>query len=96
MSIVKDRIFFIFNDNPKNFQERRRPEKVYNYNGRSSIIALGEVLRDGSVNTYPLFSNREAGTITRPKICKQSGRNKMVIYGENGKRYRFANLKFTN
>ncbi|MFT5383930.1 MAG: hypothetical protein ACI81W_001330 [Saprospiraceae bacterium] len=96
MSIVKDRIFFVFNDNIKNFQEKKRPEKVYNFNGSNSIIALAEVTRDGAVNTYPLFSNREAGTLTLPKICKQSGKNKMTIYGERGRRYRFANIEFTN
>jgi hypothetical protein len=96
MSIVKDRIFFVFNDNVKNFQEKKRPETVYYFNGNSSIIALAEVTRDGSVNTYPLFSNKEAGALTIPKICKQSGKNKMTIYGERGQKYRFANITFTN
>ncbi len=94
MSIVRDRIFFVFNDNAKNFREKKRPNTVYNYNGSNSIIALAEVTRDGSVNTYPLFRNREAGTLTRPKICKQSGRNRMIIFGEKGRRYRFASLDF--
>ncbi len=96
MSIVRDKIYFVFNDNGKNFQSKRRPDKVYFFNGKNSIIALAEISRDGSVNTYPLFSNRDASTITRPKICKQTGRNKMVIYGERGRRYRFADLEFQN
>lgn len=96
MSIVRDKIYFVFNDNGKNFQEKRRPDKVYFFNGSKSIIALAEVSRDGSVKTYPLFRNKEANTLTRPKICKQTGRNKMTIYGERGRRYRFANLEFQN
>ncbi len=96
MSIVRDKIFFVFNDNARNYQSNRRAERIYNFNGNRSIIALAAVSRDGSVETYPLFSNREAGTLTRPKICKQTGRSKMVIYGERGRRYRFANLEFIN
>ena len=94
MSIVRDRIYFVFNDNIKNYQTKKRPDRVYYYNGSSSVIALAEITRDGSVNAYPLISNREVGALTIPKICKQSGRNKMVIYGENGRRFRFANLEF--
>jgi len=96
MSIVRDKIYFVFNDNGKNFQTKKRPNKVYFFNGRNSIIALAEVSRDGSVMTYPLFRNREAGTLTRPKICKQTARNKMTIYGETGRKYRFAKLEFQN
>ena len=96
MSIVRDKIYFIFNDNGKNFQTKKRPNKVYFFNGSQSIIALAEVSRDGSVNTYPIFRNKEANTLTIPKICKQTGRNKMVIYGERGRKYRFAGLEFQN
>jgi hypothetical protein len=94
MSIVRDKIYFIFNDNIKNFQEDRRNDRIYGFNGNRSIIALAEVSRDGSVFVYPLASNREAGTLTRPKICKQIGRNTMAVYGERGRKFRFANLEF--
>ncbi|MEM9917035.1 MAG: hypothetical protein AAF990_03000 [Bacteroidota bacterium] len=92
MSIVRDKIYFIFNDNSRNFNNRDR--RLYNYNGQNSVIALAELHKDGSLKTYPLFNNREADIITRPKVCKQSGRREMVIYGERGRRYRFAKLAF--
>lgn len=94
MSIVSDRLYFVYNDNPKNFKADKREGRIYNFNGSRSIIALAEVNRSGVVDTYPLFSNRDAEIITRPKICKQIGRRKMVIYGERGQRYRFGNLTF--
>ncbi len=95
MSIVRDKIYFIYNDNIRNFQQNnKRQNRIHYFNGRSSIIALAEISRDGSVITYPLASNREAGTLTRPKICKQIGRNTMAVYGERGRKFRFANLEF--
>ena len=96
MSIVKDRIYFIFNDNPRNFETRNVGNRLYNYNGRQSIVALAEIKKDGSVSEYPLFYNMDADVTTRPKLSKQVGSRKMMIYGERNRRYRFAKLEFEN
>ncbi|MCB0619476.1 MAG: hypothetical protein KDC43_13530 [Saprospiraceae bacterium] len=93
MAIVRDRIFFVYNDNGRNF-DGRGPDRLYNYNGKNSVITLSEVRIDGSVSTYPMYSNREAEIITRPKICQQTASRQMLIYGENGRRYKFAHLQF--
>lgn len=92
MSIVRDKMFFVYNDNGRNFDPGS--ERLYNFNGRNSVIALTEVNRDGSAHTYPLYNNRDAEIITRPKICKQIGRKEMLVYGERGRSYRFASLSF--
>ena len=94
MSIVKDRIFFIFNDNPRNFEVKNNGRYLYNYNGRQSVVALVEVKKDGSIADYPLFFNVDASITTRPKISKQIGSRKMMIYGERNRKYRFAKLDF--
>lgn len=94
LSIVRDKLYFVFNDNGRNFVDRERNRRLYNFNGRQSIIALAELSIDGSVKIEPLFSNREADIITRPKVCRQTDKREMVIYGERGRRYRFAQLEF--
>ncbi len=94
MSIVKDRIYLIFNDNSRNFDPQNTGRRLYNFNGRQSVIALTEITKDGVVNTYPLFHNSDASVITRPKICKQIGSRKMMVYGERNRSYRFAHLEF--
>ncbi len=94
MSIVRDKIHFIYNDNARNYATDRKQNRFYNYNGRNSIIALSTVHQDGTVMTYPLFENREAKIITRPKICRQIGRKEMAVYGERGRYSRFGKLKF--
>ena len=93
MSIVRDRIYFIFNDNSRNF-DNDGSTRLYNFNGSNSIITLAEVRKDGNLLMYPLFRNRAAGTITRPKICKQIGSRRMMIYGEKGRTFKFAELTF--
>lgn len=93
MSIVRDKIYFVYNDNGRNFGPNNR-DRIYGYNGKNSVIALAELKRDGSLNTYPLYSNRDAEVIARPKICKQIGKNEMAIYGEWGRSYKFGHLIF--
>ena len=94
MSIVKDKFHFVFNDNPKNYDPNDKSNRLYNYNGRNSVITLATIDKDGGVQMDPIFDNRQAGITTRPKICKQIGRNEMLIYGERGRKYRFGSLKF--
>mgnify|MGYP001036886257 CR=1 FL=1 len=92
MAIVRDKICFVYNDNGKNFGARKNNRR-YGFNGSNSILALTEVGIDGSVNTFPISSNREQGIITRPKVCKQIGKRKVAIFGERGKRFKFGNLE---
>ncbi len=94
MSIVRDKFYFVFNDNPKNYDPNDKSNRLYNYNGRNSVITLAAVDKNGQVQIDPVFDNRQAGITTRPKICKQIGRNEMLIYGERGRKYRFGSLKF--
>jgi len=92
MSTVRDKLYFVFNDNGRNFDPDS--DRLYNFNGRNSVIALATVDIRGNVDIKPLFSNRDADVITRPKVCRQIGPREMAIYGERGRTYRFASLKF--
>lgn len=93
MSVVRDKFHFVFNDNPKNYDPNDKSNRLYNYDGRNSVISLATIDKNGQVYMEPIFDNRQAGITTRPKICKQIGRNEMLIYGERGRKYRFGNLK---
>lgn len=96
MATVRDRFYFIYNDNSRNYRDNNNGNRryLYNFNGRYSVVVVSEVTRDGNVTTFPLFTNRDADVITRPKICQQTGSRRMMVYGEIGRNYRFANLEF--
>jgi len=95
MTVVRDRFYFIYNDNARNLAPPEdRPRTVQPFNGRQSVIALAEISKDGSLRTWPLYANRDADIITRPKACRQIGSRKMAVYGESGRRFRFATLQF--
>ena len=93
MSIVADKLYFVYNDDPKNLDPKAKriatetPDKY-------SVLTIAEVNRDGQVRRSPLFQNKENGVVVRPKISKQVGRRDLAIYGENGRRYKFGVLTF--
>lgn len=93
MSIVADKLYFLYNDDPKNLDPRAKkiatetPDKY-------SVVTVAEVDRNGVVKRAPLFQNKENGVVVRPKISKQVGRRDMAIYGESGRRYKFGVLSF--
>ncbi len=94
MSIVRDKLFFVYNDNARNFGSGQKPNRIFNYNGNDSVISVAQINMQGEVTTYPLASNRDVGVISRPKMCKQIGKREMAIYGERGRGYRFGKLTF--
>ncbi|MEM9885783.1 MAG: hypothetical protein AAF849_07820 [Bacteroidota bacterium] len=93
MSIVRDKIYFIFNDDARNFN-RNNNRQLFNFTGNNMTLSLVEVNKEGDWKIAPLYLNREVNLLTRPKICKQIGRKEMLLYGESGRYFRFANLVF--
>ena len=85
-AIVHDKIYLIFNDNPDNLQEAD-PQRIKNFNGKSSVATLITINADGKWNKSLLFSNRDEGVILRPKICEQISDNEFFLYAERGKDY---------
>jgi len=93
MAVVRDRLYFVFNDNSRNF-ENDGNTRLFNFDPRRAVIAVAELRRDGELSMFPLFGNQQAGIIARPKMCRQVGSRQMMIYGERGKFYRFGELTF--
>jgi len=67
---------------------------LYSFSNSNSVIALAEINRHGDVMVNPLISNRQGNILMRPKVSKQMSRREMVIFGENGKKFKFATLQF--
>lgn len=93
-AVTPKAIYMVFNDNGKNFAKDKRKNKIYDFNGSRSVVALVKIRPNGTISKYPLFSNKEEGIITRPKVSKQTQSNELIIYGERSRKYKFARLKF--
>ena len=94
MSIVKDKLFFIFNDDARNYD--RNDNKLYGFSGntRRTLISLAQVNRDGSLEMSPLLNNEQDNLLFRPKVSRQTGKREMILFGERGKKFKLASLQF--
>ena len=95
MSISKGKMFFVFNDNPKNLHKKSSDLKIHNFTkGKESVVVLVSVNGQGEVTKEPLFQVKDTKTITKPNVCEQITRDQMIIYSEKNKKATFARLTF--
>ena len=94
MSIVRDKLFFIFNDDTRNYD--KDDDKLYGFSGstKRTLISLAEINRDGSLEMYPLINNQQDNLLFRPKVSRQTGKREMILFGERGKKFKLATLQF--
>lgn len=93
MTISKGKIYFIYNDHPKNL-DRTDFRRIRNFNGKRSVVTLAVLSPDGSYKKYPLFNNRDERILMQPKIAEQVSVNEMVIFGMFKRRYKFGRVTF--
>lgn len=95
LSIVEDKMYFVFNDNRKNL--------LYNGEGRvykillnkESVVVLVTLDSNGKQTRNPLFMAKDADVIIRPKVCEQNSKNELVLFGQRKKTQRFLKVEFT-
>ena len=94
VTVIKDKLYFVFNDNPKNLFYKDGG-KLYNFKKSSkALTVLVEVDSSGKQTKEALFTSKEAGILVRPKVCQQISDNEMIIFGQRGKSQRFAKATF--
>ncbi|MFC2112622.1 hypothetical protein ACFLTA_05075 [Bacteroidota bacterium] len=91
---IGDKIYLIYNDNPKNLTAA--PGEVYRFRKKSkeSVVVCAEIDYQGNITRKALFSAREAETLACPKSCEQISENKLMMYGIKGKKYKWGILTF--
>lgn len=94
MALVEDKLFFVFNDNPKNLFPQ--PGKRYNFNPgkKQSTVMLVTMDRNGRQKKAPLFMTGDADVVIRPIVCEQISGTELVVFGQRKKNQRFAKLRF--
>ena len=93
LSVVADKLYFVFNDNPKNLFYTGEGS-IYNFNsGKESLVVLVTVDSDGVQKREALFSAREADILTRPKVCEQISGTEMIIFGQRKKSHRLGKMQ---
>ena len=96
ITVVNDKMYFVFNDNPKNL-EYTGEGKIYNFNrGRESLVVLVELDKNGNQTREAIFSAKEAEVLIRPKVCEQISNTELILFGQKKKAHKFARVTFKN
>ncbi len=95
LMIQGDKLFFIYNDNPKNLtlQENEAPADFYR-NRRELAVVIAEVTADGKLTRELLLTTERGEVIVRPKVCEQTAANEMVLYSERTSVFQFSRVVF--
>ncbi|MFN8714934.1 MAG: hypothetical protein ACK5Z2_18950 [Bacteroidota bacterium] len=90
-----DKLFFIYNDNPKNLtlNENEAPADAYR-NRREMAVVIAEVTAEGTITRELLVATERGEVIVRPKVCEQTAANEMLMYSERPGVFQFSNVVF--
>lgn len=86
-AIKDDKIYLLFNDDPKNIGVNDPKVMAEFTTPQRSVATLVTIESDGKWEKSLVFSNKAEGVILRPKVCEQSSPNQMFLYAEKGKTY---------
>lgn len=95
LTVKGDRMYFVFNDNGKNlFLSQGSKVEQFDLKGKEALITLVTVDATGRVTREALLAPDKRDAILRPKECFQLEDDRMFIYAERKKEYRFGTISF--
>ncbi len=92
MAINKDKIYFIYNDNPDNLSYTG-VGRVSNAGGRNQVVMVAQVNSKGEMSRKPLSAGISE-VIIRPKVCEQISYSDMILFGQRRKTQQFGRITF--
>ena len=94
LKVMGDKLFFIFNDNPKNLYYESGEPAVFRGNVKKAVLMLVEVDRAGNVERELLLSEDESDLYCRPKAMEVISENEMIMYTRRRKKNQLARIVF--
>jgi hypothetical protein len=94
-AMIDDKLYFIFNDNPKNlFAQPGVKPQPFLRGSKELAVMLVQVDASGKATKELLMTTEKGDLIVRPKLCEQTAAREMLILGEKSKSYQFSKVVF--
>jgi hypothetical protein len=93
-AVSGDKMYFMFNDNPRNLKNPESNNYHYMQNPKKSVAILVTMDSNGNQDRQAMFSNQDLKIILRPKLFMQMNEHRMILYGEKGSTFKLADVKF--
>jgi hypothetical protein len=92
MAINKDKIYFVFNDNPNNL-DYSGVGRVQEAGLRNQVVTVASVNARGEMKRQ-LLGAGAGEVIIRPKVCEQISYSEMLLFGQRRKTQQFGKVVF--
>ncbi|MBI3510490.1 MAG: hypothetical protein HY064_07480 [Bacteroidetes bacterium] len=92
-AVSGDKMYFMFNDNPKNLKLKDKGRYKYLSNPKRSVATLVTMDSRGNQDRQAMFNNNDLKIILRPKLFLQCNEHELILYGEKGSTFKLANVK---
>jgi hypothetical protein len=92
MALNKDKIYFVYNDNPDNLGYSGQGN-VKALNQRNQMVTVAQINTKGEMKRQPLSSGISE-VIIRPKVCEQISYSQMLLFGQRRKTQQFGLILF--
>lgn len=90
----EDAMYFIFNDNIKNYNPKKKDNKIFNMAGpKKSGTTIAKVSPDGKVSKELNLKLQAEKMLLRPKVNRHLTKDKMVVLAKYGKKERVMEVK---
>ncbi len=94
MTVVDDKLFFIFNDNPKNLFIAD-DETPYNFSASKELaVVLVELDNSGKATKELLFSSERSDAKVQPRLAKQTAEKEVIICSQRSKIFQYSRITF--
>lgn len=101
LSVVGNKLHFVFNDHPENLDFKKGDKimspyysTLFSKGKKGSILTVVSVDPKGNYTREALPADKNSIVITRPKVCKQVSNNELIIYGQKKKTQQFGKVTF--
>ncbi len=92
-AVSGDKMYFMFNDNPKNMKAAQTNKYRYMNKPQKSMAVLVTMDSNGNQDRQAMFNNKDLKIILRPKLFMQMNEHRMILYGEKGSTFKLADVR---
>lgn len=92
-AVSGNKLFFMFNDNPRNLKITDSGKYRYMNNPKKSVAVLVTMDSRGNQERQSMFSNKDLKIVLRPKLFMQVNEKRMILYGEKGSVFKLADVR---
>lgn len=93
--VMDDKLYFLYNDNPRNYNPKRKTGNISKYKGNKGAVVLAVLNSNGELTRKPLASTSKSKISLLPQLCRKLSPHEILLVGKSTKGIRPGKLTFS-